>query len=179
MLFIKKVPQEEKEDMHIILKDLGFSRIINLRPGEIKCTGLSNKNIKLLQDVLTKYGYTIISNKKEILSEKIKMVIATMIDENKLPAVNISRFISEELGNNYTYLSDIFSEVNGLTIEHYIISYRINKAKYMMENTSLYIREIALLLHYKSVAHFSAQFKKVTSLTPSQYKDQIVRSSST
>lgn len=175
MLFIKTVPQQENEEVQFVLKKLGFDRFTDLCPGEVNCYGLNAAEIKLIEDVLIKNGYNITSNKKEILSEKVKLVAAQMIDEKKMPVVNISRHISDELGNNYTYLSDIFSEINGLTIEHYIINYRINKAKEMMQNPAVFIREIAQRLHYKSVAHFSAQFKKVTGVTPSQYKEQLLQ----
>ena len=94
-----------------------------------------------------------------------------MIHYNEeIPVFNFSHFLSEKLNYEYNYLSNLFSEVKGTTIEHYIISHKIERAKELMIYNELTLTEIAFKLHYSSVAHLSNQFKKVTGLTPSFFK---------
>jgi len=94
---------------------------------------------------------------------------------DELPAVNYSDYISEKLGYDYTYLSGLFSEVRGITIQHFIINHKIEKVKELLLYDEFNLTEISYKLNYSSVAHLSAQFKKVTGLTPSffmQLKDK-------
>ena len=88
----------------------------------------------------------------------------------QIPVINFSHFLSEKLNYEYNYLSNLFSEVKGTTIEHYIISHKIERAKELLVYNELTLTEIAYKLHYSSVAHLSNQFKKVTGLTPSFFK---------
>jgi AraC-like DNA-binding protein len=86
------------------------------------------------------------------------------------PEVNFSAFLSEKLSYNYTYLSNLFSETQGSTIEQFIILHKIERVKELIIYNELNLTEIAWKLHYSSVAHLSNQFKKITGLTPSFFK---------
>jgi AraC-like DNA-binding protein len=112
-----------------------------------------------------------LDDKKSVLIEKIKNVIIEMIHySDDLPKMNYSDYISEKLNYDYTYLSNLFSEVKGITIQHFIINHKIERAKELILYDELDLTEIAYKLHYSSVAHLSNQFKKVTGQTPSFYK---------
>jgi AraC-like DNA-binding protein len=125
----------------------------------------------LLKENLLKSGLQLMEDKRSILIEKIKNVITEMIHySEEVPQTNYSDLISEKLGYDYTYLSNIFSEVKGITIQQYIIINKIEKVKEMLLYDELNLTEISYKLHYSSVAHLSNQFKKVTGLSPSFFK---------
>lgn len=116
-------------------------------------------------------GLELLDDKRSILIEKIKNVITEMIHYSKeLPKVNYSDYISEKLGYDYTYLSNVFSEVKGITLQQFIIIHKIERVKELLLYDELNLTEIAYRMHYSSVAHLSNQFKKVTGLTPSFYR---------
>lgn len=120
---------------------------------------------------LLKSGLELMDDKKQILIDKIKTVIIEMIHHsNEEPVENYSVHISKKLGKDYNYLSDIFSEVKGVTIQQFIIMHKIERAKELILYDELNITEIAHKLHYSSVAHLSNQFKKITGLRPSFFK---------
>lgn len=120
---------------------------------------------------LLKSGLELLDDKKSILIEKIKNVIIEMIHySDELPKENDSDYISKKLGYDYTYLANTFSEVKGITIQQFIIINKIEKVKELLLYDELNLTEISYKLHYSSVAHLSNQFKKVTGLTPSFYK---------
>jgi AraC-like DNA-binding protein len=124
-----------------------------------------------LEENLKKSGLGLLDDKKSILIEKIKNVIIEMIHyTDELPHVNYSDYISEKLGYNYTYLATIFSEVKGITLQQYIILHKIERVKELLIYDELNLTEIAYKLQYSSVAHLSNQFKKITGLTPTFYK---------
>lgn len=124
-----------------------------------------------LKKNLLKSGLELLDDKRSILIERIKNVIIEMIHySEEIPKVNYSDYISEKLGYDYTYLSNIFSEVKGITIQQYIIMHRIEKVKELLLYDELNLTEISYRLHYSSVAHLSNQFKKITGLTPTFYK---------
>jgi len=124
-----------------------------------------------LKTNLLKSGLELLDNKKAILIEKIINVIVEMIHySEEVPKVNYSDFISEKLDYDYTYLSNIFSEVKGITIQQFIIIHKIERVKELLLYDELNLSEISYKLNYSSVAHLSNQFKKVTGLTPSYYK---------
>jgi len=124
-----------------------------------------------ISQILSKSGLLLLDDKKSILIEKIKSVIIEMVHyADDLPKQNFSDYISEKLGYDYTYLANTFSEVKGITIQHYIINHRIEKAKELILYDELNLTEIAYKLDYSSVAHLSNQFKKVTGVCPSFYK---------
>jgi AraC-like DNA-binding protein len=121
---------------------------------------------------LLKSGLELIDDKKSILIQKIKNVIVEHVHYSEEPlAINFSDHLSQQLNHNYTYLANLFSEVQGTTIEKFIITHKIERVKELLVYNELNLTEIAHLLHYSSVAHLSAQFKKVTGLTPSHFKE--------
>ena len=124
-----------------------------------------------LRLLLLESGLELLDDKRTILIERIKNAVVEMIHyKDDFPKVNFSDYLSEKLGYDYTYLSNIFSEVKGITLQHYIIMHRIEKVKELLLYDDLNLTEISYKLRYSSVAHLSNQFKKVTGLSPSFYK---------
>ena len=120
---------------------------------------------------LLKSGLELMDDKKSILIQKIKNVIIELIHYSDEPlTINFSDYLSQKLDHNYTYLANLFSEVQGTTIEKFIIAHKIERVKELLVYNELNLTEIAYLMHYSSVAHLSAQFKKVTGLTPTHFK---------
>jgi len=120
---------------------------------------------------LKKAGLELMDDKKAMLVEKIKHVIIEMIHYSDAPPLSkYSVFISEKLNYDYTYLANLFSEVRGITIEHFIIIHKIERVKELLVYDDLNLTEIAEKLNYSSVGHLSNQFKKTTGLTPSHFK---------
>lgn len=133
---------------------------------------ITDEQREIFRNNLKKSGLELLDDKKNILVEKIKNVIVEMIHyAEEIPKVNDSDYISEILGYDYTYLSNTFSEVKGTTIQQYIILHKIEKVKELLLYDELTLTEIAYKLHYSSVAHLSYQFKKVTGLTPTYFKE--------
>ncbi len=124
-----------------------------------------------LRENLGYLGLELLDDKRSIIIEKIKQVIIDLIHyDDEMHDVKYSTYISEKLNYDYNYLSNIFSEVKGITIQNFIILNRIEKVKELLLYNELNLTEIAFKLHYSSVAHLSNQFKKVTGLSPSYYK---------
>ncbi len=141
--------------------------------GEVEIYGiLTNEQREILKMELLKSGLELMDDKKAILVEKIKCTIIELIHytEDELK-VNFSNYLSEKLGYNYTYLANLFTEVKGTTIEHFIIIHKIERVKELLIYDELTLSEIAWRLHYSSVAHLSNQFKKITGLTPTFFKN--------
>jgi AraC-like DNA-binding protein len=110
-------------------------------------------------------------DKRVVLIEKIKNVITEMIHySDEVPKMNYSDFISEKLDYDYTYLSNLFSEIKGITIQQFIIVHKIERAKELLLYDELNLTEISYKLNYSSVAHLSNQFKKITGLSPTHFK---------
>ena len=153
------------------LKKIGLNYVtVDLGVVEIR-EDISQEQHNLLKENLLKSGLELLDDKKSILIEKIKNVIVEMIHyTDELPQVNYSDYISEKLNYDYTYLSNIFSEVKGITIQQFIIIHKIERAKELLLYNDLNLTEISYKLHYSSVAHLSNQFKKITGLTPTFYK---------
>ena len=150
--------------------DLHFS-IIELGEVEIEET-LSAEKHNLLNTSLLEFGFELVEDKKAILIEKIKnIVIETIHYSDDPPLLKFSNYLTEKLNYDYHYLSNLFSEVKGTTIEQYIIAHKIEKIKELLLYNQLSLTEIAAKLHYSSVSHLSRQFKKVTGLTPSFFKN--------
>ncbi|MAO64164.1 MAG: AraC family transcriptional regulator [Balneola sp.] len=132
---------------------------------------ITEEQRKAFEEALIKGGLELLDNKKHILVEKIKSIIVEMIHySDEFPTVNDSDFISEKLGYEYTYLSNTFSEVKGITIQQYIIQHKIERVKELLLYDELTLTEIAYKLNYSSVSHLSNQFKKITGLTPTYFK---------
>jgi len=160
----KKTVKEElkKMGLHYVFVDLGMIEIL-------ENISLEQRN-QLKVNLLTN-GLELLDDKKSILIEKIKNVIIEMIHYSKeFPTANYSEFISEKLDYDYNYLSNIFSEVKGITIQQFIIIHKIERVKELLLYEELNLTQISQKLHYSSVAHLSNQFKKVTGLTPTYYK---------
>ena len=154
------------------LENLGLNATI-VELGEVEIPGdLSPKLRQELKSTLVRYGFELLEDKKSILIEKIKNIIVEVVHYSEEPqVVNFSNYLSEKLNYDYNYLSNLFSEVKGITIEHYIIAHKIERAKELLVYDQLTLTDIAEKLHYSSVAHLSNQFKKVTGLTPSFFKN--------
>ncbi len=151
-----------KLGLHYLSVDLGMVEIME---------EMNEEQHQLLKLNLLKSGLELLDDKKRILIDKIKNVIIEMIHYmDDIPKTNYSDYISSKLNYDYTYLSNIFSEVKGITIQQFIISHKIERTKELILYDELNLTEIAEKLHYSSVAHLSNQFKKVTGLSPSYYK---------
>jgi len=157
------VKQElQKLGLHYVNVDLGAIEILE---------NITNHQRDQLRENLKVYGLELLDDKRKIIIEKIKSVIIEMIHySDEMPKVNYSDYISEKLGYDYTYLANTFSEVKGITIQHFIILNKIEKVKELLLYDELNLTEISFKLHYSSVSHLSNQFKKITGLTPSYFK---------
>jgi len=152
----------KKMGLHYVFVDLGMIEILE---------EINKEQRNQLKSNLLAFGLELLEDKKSILIEKIKAVIVEMIHHsNEFPKENYSDFITEKLEYDYTYLSNIFSEVKGITIQQFIIIHKIEKVKELLLYEELNLTQISQRLHYSSVAHLSNQFKKVTGLTPTFYK---------
>jgi AraC-like DNA-binding protein len=121
---------------------------------------------------LSKQGLELMDDKKAIAIEKIKNVIVEMVHyADEMPKTKNSVYIAEKLNHDYTYLSNLFSEVTGITIEQYIIVHKIERVKELLLYDELSLTQISYKLGYSSAAHLSSQFKKITGLTPSFFKN--------
>jgi YesN/AraC family two-component response regulator len=120
---------------------------------------------------LSKSGLELMDDRKSVLIQKIKNVIVESVHYLEEPlTVNFSEYLSEKLNHDYTYLANLFSEVQGITIEKFLIAHKIERVKEFLVYDEMNLTEIAYKMHYSSVAHLSTQFKKVTGLTPSHFK---------
>ncbi len=140
--------------------------------GEVEVRGGMDAEVRVqLAAGLLKSGLLLMEDKKAILIEKIKLVVIDMVHyARERPKENFSDFLSQKLQYDYTYLANLFSEVTGTTIEHYIIAHKLEKVKELLLYDELSLTQISYQLNYSSVAHLSNQFKKVTGLTPSFFK---------
>lgn len=155
------------------LENLGlYYTIVELGEAETQ-RNISPEELKQLDFTLRKAGLELMDDKKSILIEKIKTIIIELIhysDDEEQLRINFSDYLSEKLHYDYTYLSNLFSEVKGTTIEQFIIAHKIERVKELLVYDDLSLTDIAYKLHYSSVAHLSNQFKKVTGLTATHFK---------
>lgn len=154
------------------LEKLGLHPIV-IELGEvvIEEKELTNEQQNKLSDVLKVVGFRLIDDKRSKLIEQIKTFIIDAIHyKEEQPKNNFSKLIAQHLHHDYSYLSNLFSEVEGITIEQYIITQRIEKVKELLMYGELSLSQIAFELGYSSTAHLSNQFKKLTGLTPSVFK---------
>jgi AraC-like DNA-binding protein len=178
-LYIKyMVSQRCKMTVKAELKSMGIRHaIVELGMVEV-LEDMSEEQLGSLATRLAESGLELLDDKKSILIEKIKNVITEMIHyTEKEPLHNYSDFISEKLNYDYTYLSNMFSEVQGITIQQFIIINKIERVKELLLYDELNLTEIAHNLHYSSVSHLSNQFRKITGLTPSFYKKMKIKRS--
>jgi len=174
-------------EMKLYIKNMVSIRCKMLVKSELERLDLSYKTVELgeveleeniseqkreeLKNALLRSGLVLMEDKKSILVEKIKTLIIEMIHyTDELPEVNYSIYISQKLNLNYTYLANLFAEVKGITIEQFIIIHKIERVKELIIYDELSLTEIASLMQYSSIAHLSKQFKKITGLTPSHFK---------
>ncbi|WP_396150587.1 helix-turn-helix domain-containing protein [Flavobacterium sp.] len=152
----------ESLGLHFVILELGIVEIMQ---------DLTEAQHTQLYDLLLKSGLELMDDKKSVLIEKIKNIIIEMVHySDELPKVTYSDYISEKMGLDYTYLSKLFSEVRGITIEHFIIAHKIERVKELLLYDELNLTQISYIMNYSSVSHLSKQFKKVTGLTPSFFK---------
>jgi AraC-like DNA-binding protein len=158
------VVRSEMEKMGFDVKDVIL--------GEVSVIGeLSKEQKEKVGEALIPLGFEVIDDKKSRIIEKIKNFIIDLVHHRDgLLKANLSDLLSAELAHDYSYLSNLFSEVEGTTIEKYFIAQKIEKVKELLVYDELSLSEIAYRLNYSSVAYLSNQFKKVTGLTPSHFK---------
>ena len=151
-----------KLGLHYVTVDLGEVEILeNITPAQTE----------QFKEALLKSGLELMDDKKSVLIQMIKNVIVELVHYSTEPlAINFSEYLSQKLNHNYTYLANLFSEVQGTTIEQFLITHKIERVKELLVYDELNLTEIAYLLHYSSVSHLSTQFKKVTGLTASHFK---------
>lgn len=171
----------------LFVKNMVCSRCIMVVQNELEKLGVEFTNIKLgevtltnelnldernsLEAVLIPLGFEVIDDKKSRIIEKIKNIIIDFLHHQDNDAKNnLSDILGKKLNHDYNYLSNLFSEVEGTTIEKYFIAQKIEKIKELLVYDELSLSEIAIRLNYSSVAYLSNQFKKVTGLTPSHFK---------
>ncbi len=152
----------EKLGLHPLFIEMGEITI------QEKCIDkVKDKLIKNLESI----GLELMDDKKSQTIEKIKTLILDLVQHpEQVLKINLSNYLSEELNQNYHYLSNLFTEANGTTIEHYFITQKIERAKELLIYNEHSLSEIAFQLNYSSVSHLSKQFKKVTGLTASHFK---------
>lgn len=153
------------------LNKLGFHyKRVKLGEAELK-EKISSEELQLIDNALRNAGLELIGDKNDRLIEKIKIAVNQLVYLSEdLPKPNISDYLSKRINSDYAYLSNIFSSLQGVTIEKYIISQKIERAKELLVYGKTSLADIAFKLHYSSVAHLSNQFKKVTGLTPSFFR---------
>ena len=144
----------------------------NIKLGEITLKkDLTTKEREALENVLDPLGFQVIDDKKSRMIEKIKNVIIDLVHhQDNDVKTNLSDVLSDALHNDYNYLSNLFSDIEGTTIEKYFIAQKVEKVKELLVYDELSLSEIADRMNYSSVAYLSNQFKKVTGLTPSHFK---------
>jgi len=152
----------KKLGLHFIVVELGEVEImetISAEQREVLKAGLIDSGLELMDD------------KRAVLIEKIKNVIIDMVHHSdEMIKTNFSDYLSDKLKHDYTYLANLFSEIQGITIEHFIINHKIERIKELIIYDELNITEIAWKMNYSSVAHLSNQFKKITGLSPTHFK---------
>jgi AraC-like DNA-binding protein len=151
-----------KLGLHYVAVELGEAEVLE---------EISAEQHESIRAALLRSGLELMDDKRSILIQKIKNVIIELIHYSEEPlTIKFSEFLSGKLNYDYTYLANLFSEVQGITIEKFIITHKIERVKELLVYNELNLTEIAYLMHYSSVAHLSAQFKKITGLTPSHFK---------
>ena len=160
----KMIVKEEltKLGLHYIIVELGEVDIME---------NISLEQREEVKAALFHSGLELMDDKRSVLIERIKNTVVEMVHHtDEIIKTNFSDFLSKKLNHDYTYLANLFSEVQGTTIEKFIISHKIERIKELIIYGELNITEIAWKMNYSSVAHLSNQFKKVTGLSPSHFK---------
>lgn len=161
----KMIVKSELEEfgLHFVIVDMGEVEIME---------NISEEQRNLLNLNLEKSGLGLLDDKKRVLIEKIKNIIIELVYySEEQPKTNLSDYLSEKLSYDYTYMANLFSASQAITIEHFFLEHKIERVKELLVYDEVSLTEIAYQLRYSSVAHLSNQFKKMTGLTPSRYKD--------
>lgn len=160
-----KVVEEEFQKIGLDIRNISLGEVVidNI---------LSDDDLKQIRRILEENGFELIEDRRMRIIEQIKLLILDLVrDEDKSNRkINISGYLSEKLNTDYHYLSTLFSSVENITIEHYLILQKIERAKELLKYRELTLSEIAYKLGYSSVAHLSAQFKKVTGMNANEFK---------
>jgi AraC-like DNA-binding protein len=152
----------KKFGLHFIFVEMGVVDIME---------DISFEKRDLIKTGLLRWGLELMDDKKAVMVEKIKEAIIEMVEnEDDLPKINFSDYLSRKLNYDYTYMASLFSEIQGTTLEKFLISYKIEKVKELIIYDQLSLSEIAWKMQYSSIAHMSNQFKKFTGLTPSHFR---------
>jgi YesN/AraC family two-component response regulator len=152
-----------KLGLHFIFIDMGVVDIME---------NISNEQRARIKVALLRSGLELMDDKRALIIEKIKEAIYEMVyDEADLPKINFSDYLSKKLKYDYPFMAGLFSEIQGTTLEKYLITCKIEKVKELIIYGKLTLSEIAWKMQYSSVAHLSTQFKKITGLTPSHFRD--------
>lgn len=140
--------------------------------GEVKLHRILEEDEKeVLSKNLINLGFELLDDKISQTIERIKnLIVALVHHQDTKPKLNLSSYMADELQQDYSALSNLFSETEGITIEHYFIAQKIERVKELLFYDELTLSEIAYQLHYSSLAHLSNQFKKTTGITPTQFK---------
>ncbi|MET7001419.1 AraC family transcriptional regulator [Chitinophaga defluvii] len=155
-----------------VLEDLGYN-ITDIQLGKVTVKGeVNDAQLQAVNDALQPEGFSLMDDRKQQLVEAIKNIVVATVHYSALDEMkeNFSTLLSSKLLKDYHYLSNLFSEMEDTTIEQYIIQQKIERVKELLAYDELTLSEIAYKLGYSSVAHLSGQFKKVTGLTPSKFK---------
>lgn len=153
----------KKLGLHFVLVDLGVVDIME---------DITTFQLEQIRESLLSSGLELMDDKRAVLVEKIKNIVIEMIHfKDDTPKKNFSDYLSEKLDYDYTYLSNLFSDVQGITLEKFIITNKIERIKELIMYDQLSIKEIAWNMHYCSVSHLSNQFKMITGFSPSHFKN--------
>lgn len=160
-----KVVKDEFDKLDLVIESIDLGKVSVF-------SELNDSKLSQIRGVLEQNGFELIDDKKSKLIDQIKTLVIeiTHYEKEVSATVNSSEFISKEIGYDYSYLSKLFSSVEGITIEKYIINQKIEKVKELLAYGELSLNEISYQLGYSSVQHLSNQFKKITGLTPSHFK---------
>lgn len=160
-----KVVKDEFEKLHLAIEEIEL--------GKVRISSIPNEaEISVIRNVLNENGFELIDDKKSKLIDSIKTLVIEKVHHanDALESINSSDYIARKIGYDYSYLSNLFSSVEGITIEKYIIHQKVEKAKELLVYNELSLSEISFQLGYSSVQHLSNQFKKITGLTPSHFR---------
>ena len=154
-----------------VFTDAGYE-IEEITLGEVTVAEQPGEDaINKIDTALNKLGFELIDDRRSRIIEKIKNLLVNLVHHSKEPLnLNVSDYLTREMNYEYNYLSNLFSEVEGNTIEHFFISQKIEKIKELLTYDELSLKEIAFMLGYSSTAYLSSQFKKQTGFTPGHFK---------
>lgn len=174
--------------MKLVIKNMVCNRCILVIRQELKKVGLkasdislgevelvkepAQKQLEIFRNNISLLGFELLDDSKKLVTEKIKNIIVSEVHySNNVSKYNFSQILSQELKRDYCYLSNLFSEMEGITIEKYLINQKVEKVKELLVYGQLSLGEIADKLGYSSIGHLSAQFKRITNQTPSHFKN--------